>query len=314
MAEELSFRRAAQRLHVSHPALSQQIQDLEDEIRLKLFERNARRVQLTEAGRVFLVGAKRVIGDAREAVAQAQETSKGERGRLVIGGGLSALTGPLLQDALARFRTQFPEVEVTVLHLNYRRQVPALLDGSIMLGIGPLALLETERKAPFRTTGIASSDTSIANEDEQQQICARLLLRSSWGIACSRDRQFPKGERLALKSLKHEKFLSFCPEVVHGYEDWLRDFCQRFGGFDPEISARTNSSEGIRNMVAAGLGIFLCSAINVRDQTALLDFYLLNEGEGQFELYAKWKKRTDASATIHKFIEVLEESIKDFQD
>jgi DNA-binding transcriptional LysR family regulator len=67
-------------------------------------------------------------------------------------------------------------------------------------------------------------------------------------------------------------------------------------------------------MVAAGLGIFLCSAINVRDQTALLDFYLLNEGEGQFELYAKWKKHTDASATIHKFIEVMEESIKDFQD
>jgi DNA-binding transcriptional LysR family regulator len=86
VAEDLSFRRAAQRLHVSHAALSQQVGDLEDELGLKLFDRNSRRVELTEVGRVFLVGAKRTLAAAQEAIAQAKEAVKGERGRLTIGG------------------------------------------------------------------------------------------------------------------------------------------------------------------------------------------------------------------------------------
>jgi DNA-binding transcriptional LysR family regulator len=64
VAEELSFRRAARRLHVSHPALSQQIHDLENELALELFERNSRRVELTEVGRAFLVGARRALAAA----------------------------------------------------------------------------------------------------------------------------------------------------------------------------------------------------------------------------------------------------------
>jgi DNA-binding transcriptional LysR family regulator len=86
VAEELSFRRAAHRLHVSHPALSQQIHDLENKLALKLFERNSRRVELTEVGRAFLVGARRALAAAKQSVTQAQEAAKGERGRLIIGG------------------------------------------------------------------------------------------------------------------------------------------------------------------------------------------------------------------------------------
>jgi DNA-binding transcriptional LysR family regulator len=175
--------------------------------------------------------------------------------------------------------------------MNHQLQIQGLLDGSIMLGIGPHNI--------------------AAHEDKGEQLCARLLLRSSVGILCAKDRQFPTGESVALQSLQHEKFLSLWPEFAHGYEDWLRDFCRRLGGFEPEIGARTNSSDGIRNMVGAGLGIFLCSEFNVRDQRPSADFYLLKEGEGQFELYAKWNKWTERSGTIRKFIETMEESIKD---
>ena len=70
VAEDLSFRRASRRLHVSEPALSQQIGDLEDELGLRLFDRNSRRVELTEVGRVFLVGARRALASAEEAIAQ----------------------------------------------------------------------------------------------------------------------------------------------------------------------------------------------------------------------------------------------------
>jgi DNA-binding transcriptional LysR family regulator len=72
VAEDLSFRRAARRLFVSEAALSQQIGDPEDELGLKLFNRNSRRVELTEVGRVFLAGAGRTLVSAQEAVVQAK--------------------------------------------------------------------------------------------------------------------------------------------------------------------------------------------------------------------------------------------------
>ena len=75
VAEESSGR-AAHRLHVSQPALSQQMSDLEDELGLKLFTRNWRGIELTEAGRSFLIGARRVLVAAKQAAEQAQEAAK----------------------------------------------------------------------------------------------------------------------------------------------------------------------------------------------------------------------------------------------
>ena len=78
VAEDLSFRRAAERLHVSHAALSQQIGDLEDELGLRLFDRNSHRVELTEAGRAFLSGARRTLTAAKYAIIEAKEAAQGE--------------------------------------------------------------------------------------------------------------------------------------------------------------------------------------------------------------------------------------------
>ena len=289
VAEELSFRRAAHRLHLSHPALSQQIHDLENELALKLFERNSRGVELTEVGRVFLLGARRALAAAKQAVIQAQETAKGERGRLVIGN-VSPLTSSFLPNALARFREQHPLVEVTVSHMNNRVQVEAVLDGSIMLGIGYFG--------------------SAADEHEREQLSTQLLLRSPVGIACSKHRRFPKGVAPKLGNFQHDKFLSFEPGYGYGYEDWVRGFCQRVGGFEPEIGAIVDSRESLVSMIAAGRGIFLGPEIGIGGRTAAIDFYRLNERHNQFELFTIWKKQSAGAPTIHKFIELLQESIK----
>jgi DNA-binding transcriptional LysR family regulator len=97
--------------------LGQQISDLEDELGLKLFTSNSRGVELTEAGRVFLIGGRRVLAAANEAAERAQEAAKGERGRLVIGS-LGAATISFLSPVLSRLREQHPLVEVTLSHLN----------------------------------------------------------------------------------------------------------------------------------------------------------------------------------------------------
>jgi DNA-binding transcriptional LysR family regulator len=265
VAEELSFRRAAHRLHVSHPALSQQVHDLENELGLKLFERNSRRVELTEIGRAFLIGARRALAAVKEAVTQAQEAAKGDRGRLVIGS-IGPLTSSFLPVALARFREQRPMVEATALHMNNRAQVEAVLNGSIMLGIGYF--------------------DSAVDEDEREQLFTRPLLRSPVGIGCSKHRRLPKRAVPKLRDFRHDKFLSFDPEYGYGYEQWVRGLCQRFGKFEPEIEAIGNSPESLVSMVAAGRGVFVGPEIGIRGRTAAIDFYLLTELESQFELLA----------------------------
>jgi LysR family transcriptional regulator, benzoate and cis,cis-muconate-responsive activator of ben and cat genes len=289
VAEELSFRRAAHRLHVSHPALSQQVHDLENGLGLKLFERNSRRVELTEVGRAFLIGTRRAIAAVKEAVTQAQEAAKGDRGRLVIGS-IGPLTSSFLPVALARFREQRPMVEATALHMNNRAQVEAVLNGSIMLGIRYF--------------------DSAVDDDEREQLCTRLLLRSPVGIGCSKHRRLPKRAVPKLRDFRHDKFLSVDPEYGYGYEQWVRGLCQRFGKFEPEIEAIGNSPESLISMVAAGRGVFLSAEIGIRGRTAAIDFYLLTELESQFELLAIWKKQSQMAPTISKFFEVLEESIK----
>jgi DNA-binding transcriptional LysR family regulator len=288
VAEELSFRRAAHRLHVTHPALSQQVHDLENELGLKLFERNSRRVEFTEAGRAFLIGARRALAAAQQAVTEAQEAAKGERGRLVIGS-LGPLTSSFLPVALARFREQRPLVEATVLHMNNRPQVEAVLNGSIMLGIGYF-------------------DAAV-DEDEREQLCTRLLLRWPVGIGCSKHRRLPKRTAPKLRDFRHDKFILLDQETAFGYEQWVRGLCRRLGKFEPEIGALANSPDSLISMVAAGRGGFVGPEIPVRGRTAAIDFYLLTEAECQFELFTIWKKQSQIVPTISKFVEVLQEAI-----
>ena len=188
IAEELSLRRAAHRLHVSQPALSRQISDLEDELGVELFTRNSRGVELTEAGRVFLIGGRRALAAAKQAAEQAREAAKGERGRLVIGS-VGPATISFLPVVLSRFREQHPLVEITVLHLNNRAQVEGVLNGSIMLGIGYYL-------------------SSTLEEDEQEQVSTRLLLRSPVVIVCPKNRRSLKKVVPKLKDFRHDKFLS----------------------------------------------------------------------------------------------------------
>src|SRR5260221_3095274 len=280
-AEELSLRRAAHRLHVSQPALSLQISDLEDELGLKLFERNSRGVELTEAGRAFLLGGRRVLAAATQAIAQAQEAANGERGRLIVGS-ISPLTSSFLPGALARFREQRPLVEATVLHMNNRAQVEAVLNGAIMLGIGFF--------------------DSAVDEDEHEQLSTRLLLRWPVGIFCSKHRRLPKRAAPKLRDFRHDKFISFDQESGFGHEQWVRGLCQRLGKFEPEIGAIANSSDSLISMVAAGRGVFIGPEIPIRGRTAAIDFYPLTEADSQFELFTICKKESQIASTISIFI------------
>ena len=130
VADELSFTRAAERLHTAQPSLSQQIRNLEDEVGTPLFERTRRKVELTEAGTVFLAEARLVVAQADRAVARARQV--GQRGRATVTiGFVPAAEIEIFPAILPRLRLRFPDVNVELRSLPTAEQEPALLRGDI---------------------------------------------------------------------------------------------------------------------------------------------------------------------------------------
>jgi LysR family transcriptional regulator, benzoate and cis,cis-muconate-responsive activator of ben and cat genes len=138
VAEELNFRKAAERLYVTRPALSKQIKDLEELIGARLLDRDTTRVNLTSAGSVFLVEAKSILDQVERAIQITQEAKQGKRGRLSIGGA-GQITASFLPAALKEFRQLFPDVDVSFVEihlaeLHLAEQIQALTCGDIDIG------------------------------------------------------------------------------------------------------------------------------------------------------------------------------------
>lgn len=130
VADELNFTRAAQRLHTAQPSLSQQIRDLEDEIGTQLLERSKRKVELTEAGCVFLAEARLVLAQADRAVARARQAGR-DGGLTVRIGFVPAAEVEIFPAVLPKLRMRFPGVNVELRSLPTMEQEEALLRGDI---------------------------------------------------------------------------------------------------------------------------------------------------------------------------------------
>src|SRR4030095_3718154 len=128
VAEELHFGRAATRMHVAQPALSRQIRNLEDEMELRLFERDRRRVALTAAGGVFLDEVKRLLEQLERAVEAARRAARGERGTLRIAF-VPAVAYTGLPEIVRAFRQRLPDVEVRLQETKPGRRGHAHLHG-----------------------------------------------------------------------------------------------------------------------------------------------------------------------------------------
>ncbi|MBP1846044.1 DNA-binding transcriptional LysR family regulator [Rhizobium petrolearium] len=134
VAEELHFRRAAERLHLTQPSLSQRIRALEFEVGTDLFARDRRSVTLTPAGQAFLEPARRAIENAKVAKQQALRAMRGEVGRLRLGFTVIAFYG-VLPEAVRAFRHQYPQVEVELFEMNSPSLETALMTGTIDLAV-----------------------------------------------------------------------------------------------------------------------------------------------------------------------------------
>src|SRR5205809_6498780 len=134
VAEEQNITRAASRLHVSQPPLSRQIRKLEDDLGIALFDRDAKAVRLTEAGRVFLTEARIILQRAKEAVELAKDVAGGKRGEIHVGYAPS-LTVELLPRALRYFRESNPGVRVQLHDSSTAEMLRGLIDGKLHVAL-----------------------------------------------------------------------------------------------------------------------------------------------------------------------------------
>ena len=275
-AGELSFRRAAERLHVSQPALSVQIQALEEELGATLLDRDRHHVALTAAGKVFLEHSIRLLRAADEAARAAGRAARGETGRLAIGF-IAQLSYEWLPTVLRSFRKRYPDVEISLTELTPTRQIEELVDRRLDLGIIGLGLPQPH------------DELEVAVMSQERLVVALPL-----------DHPLATRRTLALKDLAREKFIFTARHDAPAYTPWLLALCQR-AGFEPEIALETDRSPSALNYVAAGFGVAVFPAQIGRLAMPLIRFVPLDKSTPEYQLCAAWRKDNHSPA-LERFL------------
>jgi len=281
LARELSFTRAAQRLHVSQPPLSQQIRALEEELGTRLFERTSRRVELTAAGKVFVGYAEAILERVGQACSRARAVGAGQAGHLEIGLSGSLLLGPLPQ-LIAAYRRSFPGVAVVLQEMTPAAQLAALRDRRIDIS--------------FSRTEV--NDDSFASEP---------AWRDPVVVAVPRGHPLAARRRLELKDLADEEFVMLRLDSS-GFARYLNECCVE-AGFAPRASQQVVESQAIPSLVAAGLGVALVPASLQRVHRRGVVYRPLAGRAPRADVYAI-RRRDDPSPVVRAFLEKAKETLR----
>lgn len=229
VAEEAHFGRAAQRLHIVQPALSMQIRALEDEIGGPLFARTSRRVELTEAGALLLIEARRTLAQAERAMAIVQRSLRGETGDVKVGfAGNAVLTGKMIDD-LREFHRRYPAVQIELFEMAPHLQVEAILAGQLDVGYGP-------------GVGLAPDASLRAEKIGEWPMM----------VAMSVDHPFARKRRIPIKSMANETVIFYSANAADARLDAIRS------GLTSVY--RVSSTLSVLALAAAGLGLALVPA------------------------------------------------------
>ena len=228
VAEELHFRRAAERLHVAQPGLSQQIKVLERRIGVRLLERTSRQVRLTAAGGLLLAESRRLLAETERALDRVRRTGRGEIGRLTVAA-IGSATYDVVPRLLRAHRERYPDVEVVLREMSTPAQVHALRAGEIDVGL---------LRLPADTADLA---THTVREDRMA-----LMLPEVHPLA--------RKARIPLHALAREPLIIFPAAPRPSWADTVIAAC-RDAGFEPIVAQEAMESATVVSFVAAGIGI-----------------------------------------------------------
>ncbi|MEC4167610.1 LysR family transcriptional regulator [Pseudomonas sp. MS-1(2024)] len=284
VAEELHFHKAAIRLHIAQPPLSQAINRLEGKLGFSLFTRNKREVKLTPAGTVFLQAAYQTLKALERGIEHARQVSEGIAGTLTVTAVSIAYYEPLLS-TLRRFRQRFPDVQLVIREMPSSSQAKAILAAE--------ADIAFMRKLPHSAQNIES----------------RLLFEEAIVMALPLDHPKAQSGPIELRDFADEDFV-FTPQALgSGYHNQLIALCEA-AGFYPRVVQEAAQIHTLIGLVSCGFGVALVpesiAGSNMRDKVVFRPIRPVAESANPaIGLYMSWHAH-NPSPLINRFIAMFD--------
>lgn len=282
LAEELHFGRAARRLAITQPPLSFNVRRLEEDLGVRLFERDSKRVVLTPAGEAFLREARHILDQADRARDLARAVAGGRIGQLEVG-----FTGSMVYrgvpEMVSAFSARHPGIEVTLRELSTVEQVDALVHGRLDAGfVNAIAV----------PAGLAGEALV-----EEPFVCC---IPATHALAGARS--------IALERLAREPFVMFARDVSPANYDNVMSVCAA-AGFHPDTRFAARQWLTIAALVANGLGVALVPQSIARTQVAGARFVPIRDEHARSNAYFLWNPRRDVPG-LASFVDTVRATLR----
>jgi DNA-binding transcriptional LysR family regulator len=274
LSEALHFSHAAARLHIAQPSLSHQIQQLETELQTTLVHRTKRRVELTDAGRLFLDEARDILARADRAAVIARRVGRSDSTRLRIGVGF-CMDQSDIASTVGRYHAHHQEVQVELKTMSVPSQLIALREAQLDVGFG----------RPPITEPTLHSET---------------VIRERLVVALPPDHRLAARSRIPLTALAKEAFVVPPRAAVPVFHDTILRAC-REAGFVPHAPHEADHLQMIVSLVAAGAGVALVPSAARKFKQHRVAYRPLNPSLADLEIVIAWR-RDDSSPALAAFV------------
>jgi len=285
IAVEKNFSRAADKLHIAQPSLSQQLSKLEQELGLMLFRRTTNSVELTQAGQVFVQKAQDILDSIEQLKQEMDDMAQMRRGRLVVG--TLPITGShILPLVLPLFGAQYPQIEIVLVEDTTAKLEQLTANGGTDLSLLSLPLI----------------DQSLHYDPFLEE-----------GISLAVPPQHPLASRngpIGIEELSEEPFVAL--KKGQGFRTISVDLCEA-AGFDPRIVFESSNMETIQSLVAAGMGIaFVPHMLTRAKGSEFAPVYLDLISKPSRTLVVASRKGRYLSKAAEAFIHTLKETLRHY--
>lgn len=287
VAQQKGFREASRFLHVSQPAISKTLTQLEQELGLKLFARAGRTVRLTPQGGVFYEETLRTLKQSDHAIEAAQRAARGEIGTLTLGF-CSVATAGFLPTIVRQYKELLPGVRLLLREMNPPQQEAAFSRGDIDIGI---------TRPPF-TKKLA------------RELDVKIILREPLVVAIPTSHPI-KGGKIKVERLSEEPFILFHREGAPSVYDAILGMCQQ-RGFAPKVAYESDVMQTTFTLVAGGQGVAIVPMCTLNLRPEGVRFLRLQPDEYRADLVLAWPKDSQ-STVLHPFVNLIEQERKDIE-
>ena len=302
VAEELSFARAARRLFIAQPALSVQIRNLEDELKVPLLRRTTRSVEVTHAGKTFYADAREILARVESAAKHAQDAEHGVVGTLRVGF-LSNVATAELGARMRGFSDRFPHVNLTLAEASTHQQVALLRRGD--LDVGLLRISRSRERRPARgdaSSPLGAAELAVGVGFSSEELASMEVNREPMIVAVPAESGLAHKKRLAWQDF-HRRPMIGTSDARERYFEPFFTCCER-AGVQPDVTQHAPDLTTRLWMVACGFGFTPTSESSREIMRPGLCYRPLPPDGPEVLTFAAWR-RDDPAPHLLQFIEIL---------